>query len=289
LAARDTPGDVGTQLSTPAELSRQDASDVVRAALKRLPESLRALEEYSKPLSSAAATAFEQLRYRVYTLEKSLVAVLEPHARLAALRLYVLVTGSLCRRPILETVEAVLAGGADAVQLREKELPAREFLRLGREVVARCRQAGAFSIINDRADVARAVGADGVHVGQDDLDVRSCRQVLGAGAIVGVTAHSVAMARQALEDGADYLGVGPMFPSATKRRDFVLGPAGLQDIRDAVPLPTVAIAGITLDNVGQVLSAAPTAIAVCSDIIAHADPQARAAAFKQAILACYPL
>ena len=94
----------------------------------------------------------------------------------------------------------------------------------------------------------------------------------------------VAMARAALEAGADYIGVGPIFPSTTKRRDFVLGPAGLKDICTAVPLPTVAIAGITLENVDKVLSAAPTAVAVCRDIIAADDPQARTAAFRQAIL-----
>jgi thiamine-phosphate pyrophosphorylase len=284
LAARDTPGDVGTQLSTPAELQRRDALDVLRAALKRLPESLRVLEEYAKTISPESSAAFEQLRYRSYTLEKSFTAVLEPDARLVRLRLYVLVTTALCRRPVLETVEAVLAGGADAVQLREKEMDAADLLKLARPVVELCRKAGAISIINDRPDIARAAGADGVHVGQGDLDVRACRQMLGASAIVGVSTHSVAMARAALEAGADYIGVGPIFPSTTKRRDFVLGPAGLKDICTAVPLPTVAIAGITLENVDKVLSAAPTAVAVCRDIIAADDPQARAAAIRQAVL-----
>jgi len=289
LASRDTVGDVGTRLTTSAEMQRSGAADVARAALKRLPESLRTLEEYAKCVSVGAATAFEQLRYRAYTLEKSMAAVLEGDARLAALRLYVLVTTSLCRRPILETVEAVLAGGADAVQLREKDLPGGEFLALAREVVARCRRAGALSIINDRADVAAAAGADGVHVGQDDLPVRACRQVMGPRAIVGVSVQTPAMAQAALEAGADYLGVGAIFPSTTKSRKSVIGPEGLAAVRRAVPLPTVAIAGITLENVSQVLAAAPTAVAVCSDIIGSDDPQARAAALKRTLLAAYPL
>lgn len=287
LAARDTLGDVGTRLATPAEGQRAGAADVARAALKRLSESLRALEEYAKPLSAQAAEAFEQLRYRVYTLEKSLAAVLDPDRRLASIRLYVLVTGSLCRRPILETVDAVLAGGADAVQLREKDLPAGEMLSLAREVVARCRKAGALSIVNDRADVARAAGADGVHVGQDDLPVRACRQIMGPGAVIGVSTQTPAMARAALEAGADYLGVGAIFPSSTKSRKSVIGPAGLAAIRREVPLPTVAIAGITLENVSEVLAAAPSAIAVCRDILSHDDPQARTAALKQAVLKAY--
>ena len=289
LASRDTPGDVGTHLTTPAERARAGAADVVRAALKRLPESLRALEEYAKCASAPAAAAFEALRYRVYTLEKSLSAVLDPDARLACLRLYVLVTSGLCRHGVLETVDAVLAGGADCIQLREKEMPAGDMLALAREVVARCRAAGALSIVNDRADVARAAGADGVHVGQDDLAVRACRQVLGPGKLVGVSTQSPDMARRAMDDGADYIGVGPVFASGTKRRKEIIGVEGLKAVRRTVPLPTVAIAGITLDNVAQVLAAAPTAVAVCSDIIGHDDPQARTAALRRVILQHYPL
>lgn len=289
LAARDTPGDVGTRLSTPSEQSRADAAAVVRAALKRLPESLRVLEEYAKPISTGAAAQFETLRYGVYTFEKSLRAILNPDARLERLRLYVLVTGSLCRRPVLETVDAVLAGGADAIQLREKEMTGRDLLTLAREVVGRCRKAGTLVIVNDRADVARAAGADGVHVGQEDLPVRACRQVMGPGTVVGVSVQSPDMAAAALEDGADYLGVGPVFRSPTKTRDFVIGTEGLRAVRKAVPLPLVAIAGITLENVGGVLAAGPTAVAVSSDIIAADDPQARTAALKQAILKAYPV
>jgi thiamine-phosphate pyrophosphorylase len=288
LAARDTVGDVGTRLSTAAEQTRADAADVVRAALKRLPESLRAIEEYAKGIDAEAAAGFEALRYRVYTLEKSLAAVLSPDARLTSMRLYVLVTSSLCRRPVFETVDAVLAGGADAVQLREKEMPAGEFVTLARGVVERCRRAGALSIVNDRADVARAAGADGVHVGQDDLSVRACRQVMGERAVVGVSTQTPEMARRAMADGADYIGAGAVFASRTKTRKDVIGIDGLRAIVQAVPLPTVAIAGITLDNVAEVAAAGPTAVAVCSDIIASGDPQARTAAIRQAVLDARP-
>ncbi|MBN2582257.1 MAG: thiamine phosphate synthase [Planctomycetes bacterium] len=289
LASRDTPRDVGTAITTAAESARGGADDVVRAALKRLPESLRALEEYAKPLSAASAAAFEQIRYRIYTLEKSFSALLNGNARLASLRLYVLVTSSLCCRPPLETVDAVLAGGADAVQLREKLMPAGELLDLARAVTERCRKAGALSIINDRADIARAAGADGVHVGQEDLPVRACRQAMGPAAVVGVSAQTPEMAARALADGADYLGIGPVFASTTKTRSFTIGIEGLQEVRQATPLPSVAIAGITLDTVDQVLAAGPTAIAVCSDIIGHNDPEGRTAAFKEKILKAFPL
>ena len=289
LASRDTVGDVGTQLSTPAEMERGGADDVLRAALKRLTESLRVLEEYAKPLSGQAAARFEQLRYRTYSLEKSLGGVVYLDARLKKLRLYVLVTGSLCRRPPLETVEAVLAGGADAIQLREKTMPGGELMDLAHAVVQRCIEAGALSIINDRADVARAAGADGVHVGQGDLGVRACRKVLGPGAIIGVSAQTPEMAVRALADGADYLGVGPVFASTTKTRDFEIGTDGLKEVCRATPLPTVAIAGITLENLGQVLAAVPGAVAVCSDIISSDDPRGRTAAFKEKILKAFPI
>jgi len=289
LTSRDTPGDVGTRLSTPAELNRRDAADVVRAAFKRLPESLRTLEEYAKPLSPETSVKFEALRYRAYTLEKSFAALLDPDPRLARWRLYVLVTSSLCRRPVLETVDAVLAGGADAIQLREKDMPARNLLSLARDVVERCRRAGALAIVNDRADIAAAAGADGVHVGQSDLPVSACHRLLGPGKVVGTSVQSVEMAQAALADGADYIGVGPMFRSPTKDRGFTIGPEGLRAIRAAVPLPTVAISGITLENVAEVVAAGHTAIAVCHDIIADPDPQCRAAALKRAVLQAFPL
>ncbi len=289
IASRDTAGDVGTAITTTAEMARSDVAEVLRAAVRRLAEALRVLEEYGKLINAGAAGQFEALRYRSYRLEKLLAAMLNPSGRLASMRLYVLITSSLCRHGVLETVEAVCAGGADVIQLREKDMPAGDQVRLGRQVADICRRAGVLLIVNDRADVARAIGADGVHVGQDDLPVRACRQVLGGAALVGVSCQTPEMALAAAEAGADYVGVGPVFSSSTKARGYTIGPQGVAAVRQAVSLPTVAIAGIGLDNVGEILQTTPTAVAICSDIIGNEDPQARAALIKARLLERYPV
>lgn len=289
LASRDTAGDVGTRISTAAEMARADLAEVVRAAMKRLAESLRALEEYSKLVCPAAAAAFESLRYRCYRMEKTLGGLLQGSSKLANMRLYVLVTQSLCRVDVLETVEAVCAGGADVIQMREKEMAAGRQVELGRQMAEICRRHNVLLVVNDRADVARAIGADGVHVGQDDLSVRACRQVLGPRSLVGVSCQTPQMALAAVEAGADYIGVGPVYASPTKPRGYTIEPAGVAAVRGAVKLPTVAIAGITIENVEALLETCGTAVAVCSDIIAADDPQARTAAMKAAILRHHPV
>lgn len=285
LTARDTSGDVGTAISTASEMSRADLGEIVRASLKRLCEALRTLEEYSKPLSAEAATNFEKLRYRGYRLEKTFGQIFKPRGRLASVRLYVLITEELCRHGLLETVEAVCAGGADVIQMREKQMPAGRQVELGRRMADVCRKHDTLLVVNDRADVARAIGADGVHLGQDDLPVRGCRQLLGAEALIGVSCQTPQMALAAAEAGADYIGVGPVFASSTKPRGFTIGPAGAAEVCRATNLPAVTIAGITLDNLGSLLEACPAAVAVCSDIIGSDDPQARTAEFRRGVIA----
>ena len=136
-------------------------------------------------------------------------------------------------------------------------------------------------IINDRPDVAALCGADGVHVGQDDLPVADARRIVGAGRLVGVSTHTLAQARPAAADGADYIGVGPMFATATKDAGPVAGPQLLRQVAAEVPLPHVAIGGITADNVAQLVAAGARRVAVCSAVIAAADPQAAARAIVE--------
>jgi thiamine-phosphate pyrophosphorylase len=188
------------------------------------------------------------------------------------MRLYVIVTGAFCAgRPWHEVARAALAGGADAIQLREKSLEGGELVARARQLVAMCREHDAISIINDRADVALISGADGVHVGQDDLPARDVRKLLGPRGIVGVSTHQIEHARQASLDGADYLGVGPVFPSATKPRDITPGLAYAKQVATEIRLPAVAIAGITLGNVSKVAATGMRAVAVTSAVCAAPD------------------
>lgn len=288
IVHRDTRGDVGTTASTPTERRRDDLHAVARAAGARLGEALRAIEESLKVAAPAQATLVEQLRYRFYDIETDLRLSLRPRTRFADVRLYVLITESACSRPWLEAAELSIQGGADCLQLREKQLDGGELLRRARQLVELCRRHRVLCIINDRADVALMSGADGVHVGQADLPARDVRRLVGDGLIVGVSTHSLEHALQAQRDGADYVGVGPLFRSPTKPRDFTLGPDGAAEVVRGVPIPTVGIAGITLDNLGEALSSNVQAIAVTSAVVGAPDVRAAAAEFKRRLLLARP-
>ncbi|MEA2734342.1 MAG: thiamine-phosphate pyrophosphorylase, partial [Humisphaera sp.] len=167
---RDTPGDVGTQTKTVTEQTRDDVAHVVVAAGKRLGEALRTMEEYLKTGDPLRAHLVETIRYRFYDIEQKIAVTLRSAACLfAKVRLYVLITESVCAKPWREVAEQAILGGADCLQLREKNLESGELLSRARELVAICKSNGAISIINDRPDIALLADADGVHVGQDDL------------------------------------------------------------------------------------------------------------------------
>ena len=280
---RDTPGDVGTAIRTNGEMARNDVADVVVAAGKRLGEALRAIEEFLKTSDSGGAAKVESLRYRFYDIEHRLAFTLRPAAcGFVRVRLYVLVTESLCRIPWLEAAEQAIQGGADCLQLREKDLESGDLLRRARQLVALCRKCNVPCIINDRPDIAMLSDADGVHLGQADLPARDVRRLLGRGKVVGVSTHNLDQARQAVLDGADYLGVGPLFRSPTKPRDFIAGPDFARLVARHLPqIPAVAIAGINAGNVDEVLATGVRAVAITSAIIGANDVRAAAAELKQ--------
>ena len=279
---RDTPGDVGTAIKTQREGTRADLAGVVTAAGKRLGEALRSVEEFLKTRCPADAAKVESLRYRFYDIEHRLAFTLRPAAcGLASLRLYVLITESACRIPWLEAAEQAILGGADGLQLREKDMEGGELLRRATQLVQLCRAHNVPCIVNDRPDVAALCAADGVHVGQGDLPAREVRKLLGPDRVLGVSTHDVEQARRALLDGADYVGIGPVFRSPTKPRDFVAGLEVAREVALAVPqIPTVAIAGIDAGNVDEVLRTGVRAIAVTSAVLSAEDVRGAAAELK---------
>jgi len=272
LSARDTAGDVGTRLSTAAEGRRAGLADVAAAAMNRLGEALRTLEEYGKTLAGPEASAVERLRYRAYDLGRRLAEALRPAPRLAAGGLCVLLTESLCRRPWEEVLAAALEAGTAAVQVREKAMTDRALLARARRVADACHRAGALCLVNDRPDVAVLAAADGVHVGQDDLPPEAARRIVGPDRLVGVSTHSLAQALAAAEAGADYIGCGPMFQSTTKPQPTVPGPDLCREVTRQVGLPVMAIGGITPENAAEVLAAGARWLAVSSAVCAAEDP-----------------
>ena len=172
---------------------------------------------------------------------------------------------------LLAQAAAVIRGGAQIVQLREKELPFGEFLDEARQFVALCRELGAVSIINDNVEIARLTGADGVHVGQEDMAAARAREILGAGKLVGVSAHTVEEARAAYEMGADYLGTGAAFVTGTKTDAKPIERATIRAVTSSVPIPVVAIGGISRTNLPQLAGTGVAGVAVVSGIFAAAD------------------
>lgn len=202
-------------------------------------------------------------------------------------RTYLVTQASLSDdRSTVEIVRAAIDGGIDVVQLREKETSARSRYELGLELRELTAAAGVDLIVNDRVDIAQAIDADGVHVGQSDLPVGAARDLLGPDAIVGCSTSTVAEAREAEAEGADYLGVGAVYGTSSKDVDDSkdgIGPERIAEIAGAVSIPIVGIGGITADNAGPVVEAGATGVAVISEITAARDPRAATESLAAAV------
>lgn len=280
LEARETERDVGTSISTSTEHDRHSLTAVVLANCKRLQEALRALEEFGKLRSARLGQTVEQLRYRAYTLERAVVLGGVARHRLTHAQLCVLVSGVGCLGAVDLTIKEAVAGGADMIQLREKTLSDRDLIERARRVRRCTREVGVLFIVNDRPDIARLVEADGVHLGQDDLSVHDARRILGPDALIGVSTHDLQQLRQAILDGASYVGVGPTFSSGTKEFEEL---AGLEFVRAATAetsLPAFVIGGIRLETIDEAVEAGAVRVAVAQAVCQAEDPQQAARALR---------
>ena len=175
------------------------------------------------------------------------------------------------KQTLYQQVEAALKGGVTCMQLREKELDETAFLQEARVICALCRRYGVPFIVNDNVDVAVACGADGVHVGQEDMETGEVRRRVGEDMILGVSVHTVEEARQAVRDGADYLGLGAVFPTGTKTDADVMPGDMLRAICGAVDVPTVAIGGLNRSNILQLSGSGVDGAALVSAIFGAED------------------
>jgi thiamine-phosphate pyrophosphorylase len=286
LAGRDTVGDVGVGQKVEGQLQRGSVKDCFVAAAKRLTEALRALAEMAQMEDKAVADAVERLRSEAYTLEKDIVLFSEPVEKFNRVRLYVIITSNLPAEA-LALASKCATGGADCLQLRAKDIPDDRLFALAVEFVEICREMGALSIINDRADVAAVAGADGVHLGQNDLPVEQVRRLQLAPLIIGKSTHSLKELEAALPALPSYVSLGPAFATPTKPGIEIAGPVyvrqGLQKLAET-GISHVAIGGITLDNVEQVIEAGAQRVAVCATVTKAIDPADACRRLKERIV-----
>lgn len=283
LTCRDTVGDVGVGMAVEGQLGRGDLEDCLTAACKRLSEALRVLAEVVHTQDPVLAQILERLRYDSYTLERDITLAAGPGRLFRKVGLYVVITSDLPAEALTLTARC-MAGGVDCLQLRCKHLQDRSRLALGREFVRMCRDGGIVSIINDRVDLAVACEADGVHLGVEDLPVSEARRLLHRPLIVGATTHNLDELGRACQENPTYVAIGPAFATATKPD---LPPAGLGYIRQALEqlagtgIGHVAIGGITVENIDQVLHAGARTVAVCSAVTTAPDPAAACRQLKE--------
>lgn len=280
IAGRETQVDVGAELSVSAQRDRRSTADLVAANFSRLVEALRSLEEFTKLVDLAAAAQFERLRYRAYTLERAVDITAQNIARLQRAQLYVLIDGSDSEGAFIRKVRGLVEAGVDVLQLRDKRLADRDLLGRARFLRELTAGTNTLFIMNDRPDLAAIAKADGVHIGQDEVTVKDARSIIGASGLIGVSTHAIEQARQAVLDGADYLGVGPVFVSPTKKFARFPGLDYVRAFHHEIRLPAFAIGGITLENVHEVIQAGARRIALASAITGDPSPAEAARAFR---------
>lgn len=281
LSQRDSEHDVGhphpkDEEPTMTATSSRSLLDLVTANAKRAEESLRVIEELAKlpEMNSMLNSAgFGQKRFALYALERDLISRISRRGKIEKIAgLYVILDRQfLAARDELEVTSQIIEGGARVIQLRDKQSKKGELLLLAQKLRELCSQAGVLFIVNDYLDLALAADADGLHIGQEDLPLPAVRRELPIDAIVGCSVTTVSQATRAQNEGADYIAVGSMFPTTTKKEAIVVGVDMLKELKRVVSVPLVAIGGINQNNVGEVVTAGADAVAVISAVMGEKD------------------
>ena len=267
-AARDTPGDPGTDLTHAQEKERTSLTHVLQANFCRVQEALRVLEEYSKLYKPDMGEACKQMRYQVYTLESELMGS-HRHQKLLQAQLY-LVTSP--HDNLLSVVDAALQGGLRLVQYRAKEEDDIIRYTLADKLKHLCHQYDALFLVNDRVDLALAVEADGVHLGQQDMPIAVARKLLGPNRIIGRSTTNPDEMARALAEGADYIGVGPVYETPTKPGKAAAGLDYIQYAAANSTIPWFAIGSVNSDNLNDVINAGADRVAMVRAIMQAENP-----------------
>ncbi len=275
LNVRASDIDIGKNIPSPSERNKTNPNAIITASFKRIQEALRTIEEYSIPIDSKISKQAAELRFEIYQLEQQIFAA-SYHNRFLSVKLYLLIGSDVCPINKIETLACeLLDAGVDCLQLREKKLSDKQFFELAEKLSRAAHQRNKLFIVNDRPDIAIACGADGVHIGQDDIPVSVISNIINPNQIIGVSTHNMSQLEQAIAQHPTYIAIGPAFNTQTKPRE---PPSGLDFIKSAIRrlqqanIPEIVIGGINLSNLETLLSLGVKRVALCSAIISSRNP-----------------
>lgn len=279
LQARQAGDDVGNRTYGASEAKRTDLLAVVQAGLKRAQEAGRVIEEYAKIIhEDEVSRKAKSLRFSLYTIEKKLLISRKDKVSSwfygnREFALYLVVDEAFYHgHDLLTDLKRALIAGVHLLQLRQKRTDDQHFLLRARQLKTLCAEYHLPFIVNDRPDIAYLSAADGLHLGQDDLDIAAARKIIGEGMPIGRSTHSLEQALVAEAEGADYIGFGPVFKTPSKENpDPVVGIDELRKVVSRVSIPVVAIGGIERESIAAVRDAKPAGIAVIRAILASDD------------------
>lgn len=277
LSERNAKSDIGLSIEMPQQ--KQDLPSLITANAKRVEEALRVVEELANSPDlgiELSSKEFERARFGLYSLERELLSKVSRRQKMARLSgLYVIIdTEKLGQKDEVDAASQVILGGASIIQLRDKRYDKNKLFTIAQKIKDLCYKSGSLFIVNDYLDIALAVNADGLHIGQEDLPLPVVRRLLPIDKLVGVSTHTLAEAQRAEIEGADYIALGSIFPSQTKKDAKVVGLECLRQVRQEISIPIVAIGGIDKENIAEVITAGANAIAVISAVITKGDIEA---------------
>jgi thiamine-phosphate pyrophosphorylase len=276
IAERDSESDVSRPTAgSPAPNAYREPADLFEANCRRVEEALRSIEETFRLLDPAKAREVEHLRYQMYDLQKSVFPAFlqDSHRRKMDFELYVVTDRRFAGdRPLASVVRDAIRGGAGCIQLREKKADIRTLLSLAKEIRQVTLGEGATFVVNDSLDVALEAGADGVHLGQEDLPLEAARRLAAGRLLIGISTHNREQALEAESGGAGYINIGPVFPTDTKETPvYPVGTALVRELSPHLSVPFTTMGGIHLSNVEEVILAGADRVAVVSEVMAADD------------------
>ena len=271
--ARSSTTDKGALLKHPAQKNRHSSKEIIFANCSRVQEALRVLEEFSRQTDPALSEAAAIIRFEIYEFEITILKANNKNNRIKLLSNCKLCLITSPKKELINIVSSALKAGITMVQYRSKGSDDQTKIKEAQKLSTICKRNGALFIINDRIDFAIATEADGVHLGQNDIPTPIARKILGEERLIGRSTHTIAQIQKAEDEGCDYIGVGPVFPTENKPQENIAGIKLLNEAYNQTKLPCFAIGGINISNLQEVTSTRVERIAVINAIMNAQDPE----------------